>query len=128
MNYNGASPGLSLNGIGVQVTLTAPSKETFSPVAAGVAGKPKKIKISNPATVSVNLGPTTIGGANPTAFTITANTCTGALPSKPSNCTITMEFTPGSAVVGAQSATVGFSYTYGVNTGFVSIPISGAVK
>jgi len=128
VTYNGASPGLSLSGIGVEVTLNAPSKETFSPVAAGAAGKPKKIKISNPATVSVNLGPTSIGGNDPTAFTITANTCTRALPSKPSNCMITMEFTPKSGVVGAQSATVGFSYTYGANTSFVSIPISGTVK
>ena len=128
VTYNGANPAMSLNGIGVQVTLNAPSKETFSPVAAGRIGKPKKIKISNPATVSVNLGTTSIGGSDPTAFTITANTCTGALPSKPSNCTITMEFTPGSGVVGTQSATVGFSYTYGANTGIVSVPISGTVK
>jgi sugar lactone lactonase YvrE len=126
--YNGANPATSLNGIGVQVTLKAPSKETFSPVVAGATGTPKKITISNPATVSVNLGTTSIGGSNPTAFTITANTCTGPLPSSPSTCTIAMEFTPGSAVVGTQSATVGFSYTYGANTGIVSVPISGAVR
>ncbi len=128
VTYNGASPATSLNGIGVEVTLKAPSNETFSPVVAGATGTPKKITISNPATVSVNLGATSIGGSNPTAFTITANTCTGPLPSNPSTCTITMEFTPGSAVVGVQSATVGFSYTYGANTGFVSVPISGTVK
>ncbi len=54
--YNGASPAMSLSGTGIAVTLNAPSKETFSSVAAGATGKAKKIKISNPATVSVNLG------------------------------------------------------------------------
>jgi len=128
VTYNGANPATSLNGIGVQVTLNAPSKETFSPVVAGATGTPKKITISNPATVSVNLGATSIGGSNPAAFTITANTCTGPLPSNPSTCTITMEFTPAIGVVGVQSATVGFSYTYGANTGIVSVPISGTVR
>jgi len=119
---------MSLSGTGLAVTLKAPSKETFSPVAAGGTGKPKAIKISNPATVSVSLGTTTIGGTDPTAFTKTVNTCTGTLAAKPGNCTITMEFTPKSGATGAQSATVGFTYTYGANTGIVLVPISGTVK
>jgi len=127
VSYNGTSPKVSLSGTGIVVTLKAPSKETLSSVAAGGTGKPKAIKISNPATVSVTLGITSIGGSDPTAFTITANTCTGTLAAK-GNCTITMEFTPGSGATGAQSAKVGFSYTYGANTGVVSIPISGKVK
>ena len=128
VSYNGANPAVSLSGIGVEVTLKAPSKETFSPVAAGSIGKSKKIKISNPGTVSVSLGATSIGGSDPGAFTITANSCTGTLAAKPGSCTITMEFTPKSGATGAQSATVGFSYTYGANAGAVSIPISGTVK
>jgi len=128
VSYNGTSPAVSLSGIGVEVTLKAPSKETFSPVAAGSIGKSKKIKISNPGTVSVSLGATSISGSDPTAFTITANSCTSTLAAKPGNCTITMEFTPKSGATGAQSATVGFSYTYGANAGAVSIPISGTVK
>jgi sugar lactone lactonase YvrE len=128
VSYNGANPAVSLSGIGVEVTLKAPSKETFSPVAAGSIGKSKKIKISNPGTVSVSLGATSIGGSDPGAFTITANSCTGTLGAKPGSCTITMEFTPKSGATGAQSATVGFSYTYGANAGAVSIPISGTVK
>ncbi len=127
VSYNGTSPAVSLSGAGIAVTLKAPSKETFSPVAAGGTGKPKAIKISNPATVNLGLGVTSIADTDPTAFTITANTCTGTLAAK-GNCTITMEFTPGSGATGAQSATVGFSYTYGANTGVVSIPISGTVK
>ncbi len=125
--YNGTSPTVSLSGAGIAVTLKAPSKETFSPVAAGSTGKSKKIKLSNPATVSVSLGATSIGGIDPSAFTITDNGCTGTLAAK-GNCTITMEFTPKSGATGAQSATVGFSYTYGANAGAVSIPISGTVK
>jgi hypothetical protein len=39
-----------------------------------------------------------------------------------------MEFTPKSGATGVQSATVGFSYTYGTNDGLVSVPISGTVK
>jgi hypothetical protein len=128
VTYNGSSPAMSLNGTGIAVTLKAPSKESFSPVAAGTTGKPKRIKISNPATRSVNLDTTSIGGTDPGAFTITANTCTGTLAAKPGNCAITMEFTPGTGATGAQSATVGFSYTYGANNGSVSIPISGTVK
>ncbi|MGB3552772.1 MAG: choice-of-anchor D domain-containing protein, partial [Candidatus Binatus sp.] len=127
VTYNGASPTISLGGTGIAVTLKAPSKQTCSPVAAGGRGKPKKIKISNPATVSVSLGIASVDATDPTAFPITANSCTGALASK-GNCTITMEFTPGSSATGAQSATVGFGYTYGANTGVVSIPISGTVE
>src|SRR5208282_1396832 len=126
--YNGASPAMSLSGTGIAVTLKAPSKETFSPVAAGAVGKSKAIKISNPATVSVNLATTSVVGNDPGAFTITANTCTVTLAAKPANCTITMEFAPKSGATGTQSATVGFSYTYGANAGVVSIPISGTVK
>jgi hypothetical protein len=37
-----------------------------------------------------------------------------------------MEFTPKSGATGAQSPTV--RYTYGANTGIVSVPISGTVK
>jgi hypothetical protein len=128
VTYNGSRPTMNLNGTGIAVTLKAPSKESFSPVAAGTTGKPKRIKISNPATRSVNLDTTSIGGTDPGAFTITANTCTGTLAAKPGNCAITMEFTPGTGATGAQSATVGFSYTYGANNGSVSIPISGTVK
>ena len=65
VSYNGTSPAVSLSGTGIAVTLKAPSKETFSPVAAGGTGKPKAIKISNPATVSVSLGTTSIGGTDP---------------------------------------------------------------
>ncbi len=128
VTYNGASPAVSLNGTGIAVTLKAPSKEKFSSVAAGGTGKSKNIKISNPASVSVSPGATSVGGSDPSAFTITANSCTGTLAAKPGNCTITMEFTPKSGATGAQSATVGFSYTYGANTGAVSVPISGTVK
>ncbi len=77
--------------------------------------------------MSVSLGTTNISGNDPGAFTKTANTCTDTLAAK-GNCTITMEFTTGSGATGAQSATVGLSYTYGANTGAVSIPISGTVK
>ena len=128
VSYNGTNPAVSLSGTGIAVKLKAPSKETFSPVAAGGTGKPKAIKISNPATVGVSLGTISIAGTDPTAFTITDNSCTGTMGPKPGNCTIAMEFTPGSGATGAQSATVGFSYTYGANAGAVSIPISGTVK
>ena len=127
VSYNGANPTVSLSGTGIAVTLKAPSKETFSPVAAGGTGKSKKIKISNPTTVSVSAGATVIGGNDPSAFTITFNSCPGTIAAK-GFCTITMEFTPGSGATGAQSATLGFSYTYGANAGNVSIPISGTVK
>jgi len=127
VSYNGTSPAVSLSGTGIAVALKAPSKETFSPVAAGGTGKAKKIKFSNPATVSVSLGATSVGGDDPSSFTITDNSCTGPLAAK-DNCTITMEFTPGSGATGAQSATVGLSYTYGANDGSVSIPVSGKVK
>jgi hypothetical protein len=127
VTYNGTSPTMSLSGAGIAVTLKAPSKETFSSVAAGGTGKSKNIKISNPATVGVSLGTTSIGGSDPSAFTITANSCTGTLVAK-GNCTITMEFTPKSGATGGQSATVGFSYTYGANGGSLSVPISGTVK
>jgi len=128
VTYNGTSPKVSLSGTGIAVTLKAPSQEKFSSVAAGGTGKPKAIKISNPATVSVSLGTTSISGNDPGAFTKMANSCTGTLAAKPGNCTITMEFTPKSGATGAQSATVGFSYTYGANTGSVSVSISGTVK
>ncbi len=128
VSYNGTSPNVALAGNGIALTLTAPSRETFSSVAPGATGKPKTIKISNPGSVSVNLGTTSISGADPGAFKISAKTCAGTLARKPGSCTITMEFAPGSGATSVQSATVGFSYTYGANGGIVSIPISGTVK
>jgi hypothetical protein len=44
------------------------------------------------------------------------------------NCTIDVVFKPGSTASGAQSATLGFNYTYGANNGAVSIPLTGSVK
>src|SRR5208282_2823330 len=128
VTYNGLSPTMSLSGTGIAVTLKAAAKEKFSSVAAGGTGKAKNIKISNPASVSVSPGATSVGGSDPSSFTITANSCTGTLAAKPGNCTITMEFTPKSGATGGQSATVGFSYTYGANGGSLSVPISGTVK
>ena len=128
VTYNGSRPAVNLQGNGVAVTLTSPSREAFSSVAKGSTGKPKGMKIANPGTVGVSLGATTIGGTNSASFKITANTCTNTLARKPGSCTITMEFAPGSGATGTQSATVGFNYTYGANSGSVSIPISGTVK
>jgi len=128
VSYNGLSPKVTLVGNGIAVTLNAPSRETFSSVAAGSDGKPKTIRISNPATVSVDLGITSIGGTDPGAFKIMANTCTGTLARKPGSCAISIEFTPGGGATGMQSATVELRYTYGANEGSVSIPISGTVK
>ena len=112
---------------GIAVTLTAPSKETFPPVAAGTTGNPKTFAVSNSATVSVNLGTTIIGGNDPGAFTIAANTCIGKLAPK-RGCKIAIEFTPPPGATRAQSATVGFGYTYGANYGSVSVPLSGTVR
>jgi len=123
VSYNGISPAMNLSGTGLAVTLKAPSKEKFSSLEES-----KKIKISNPATVSVSLGATSLGGADGFCeFTITANTCTGTLAAK-GNCTITIEFLPKTPSCVGLPATVGFSYTYGANTGAVSVPISGTVK
>ncbi|MGO9697393.1 MAG: NHL repeat-containing protein [Mycobacterium sp.] len=125
VSYNGTNPTVSLSGDGIAVTLKAPSKQKFSSVVAGGTGKPAKLKISNPATVK--LGTTIVGGSDPADFTIASNTCTGTLSGK-GRCTITMEFTPKTGATGTQSATVGFSYTYGANGGDVSISLSGTVK
>ncbi len=123
VSYNGISPAMNLSGTGLAVTLKAPSKEKFSSLEES-----KKIKISNPATVSVSLGATSLGGDDGFCeFTITANTCTGTLAAK-GNCTITIEFLPKTPSCVGLPATVGFSYTYGANTGAVSVPISGTVK
>jgi len=123
VSYNGISPAMNLSGTGNAVTLKAPSKEKFSSLEES-----KKIKISNPATVSVSLGATSLGGADGFCeFTITDNTCTGTLAAK-GNCTITIEFLPKTPSCVGLPATVGFSYTYGANTGIVSVPISGTVK
>ncbi len=123
VSYNGASPAMNLSGTGLAVTLKAPSKEKFSSLEES-----KKIKISNPATVSVSLGATSLGGADGFCeFTITANTCTGTLAAK-GNCTITIEFLPKTPSCVGLPATVGFSYTYGANAGIVSVPLSGTVK
>ena len=97
VTYNGTSPAVALEGNGIAVILAAPVHEIFSPVTKGSTGKPKTIKISNPAAVSVDLGATNIGGTDPGAFKIRASTCTGTLVRKPGGCVITMEFTPVSA-------------------------------
>ena len=94
VNYNGASPAMSLSGTGIAVTLKAPKSESFTAVDAGVTGKAKNIELSNSSTVPVTLETAALGAPDPGSFTIASDGCSGQVLATKGKCTVAVEFAP----------------------------------
>ena len=122
--YNGISPSETLNGDGEAVTLKAPKSRSLAAAADGTIGKAKTITIKNDSGASVQLGAASLGSY----FTITADTCANAaLPSK-SDCVVTVAFAPIGGITGQQTGTLEYPFTYGLNSGSLSIGLKAKVK
>jgi hypothetical protein len=126
--YNGTSPEIELEGIGLAVALKAPKSESFAPESPGSIGTPKSIEISNPSTATVTLGTAMIGGSDPSSFKIASDQCSGLPLAPKGKCSVGMEFTPPGNASGTQSATLAVPFTYGANQDAVATNLTGKVK
>jgi hypothetical protein len=123
--YNGTSPSMVLEGTGVAVTLTAPSLKTLPSAAAGMISKAGSIIITNKSSVTVRLG---AASAIPD-FMITADTCANASVPARRHCVVMVKFTPAStSSVGVLNSKLSYDFTYGANSGVVSVMLDGTVK
>jgi hypothetical protein len=112
-NISGGQATVALNGTG-----TAPASIVLNPLALSFAATivnqttaAQNITISNTGGNPATLQTPVISGADPTDFTITANTC-GTTLAPSTGCTVSIAFTPTAA--GSRSAT--FSITDNVGT------------
>lgn len=69
---------------------------------AGMPGTPQDVTVTVEGTLPSTFGPATFSGADPTAFKVSANTCSGHTLSYGDTCTVTV--TPTASALGAQSA------------------------
>jgi hypothetical protein len=122
--YNGISPPEALNGVGIPAQLNAPALVTFSKVAAGSTGTPKKITIKNKSAAIIHLGPAS-AIAN---FKIAADGCANASLGHLAKCVVMVEFAPAGGTSGVLTSTLAYAFKYGVNNGGVSIKLQGKVK
>jgi hypothetical protein len=95
---------VSLQGTGTDIQLT-PTSLNFGNQPVGTTSLPKKITVSNKASVAVSVTGITIVGTNAGDFTET-NTC-GTSIAGGASCFITVKFTP--SATGSRSATVSIS-------------------
>jgi hypothetical protein len=60
---------------------------------------------------------------------ITADACAGiTLAPNNSKCVVTLEFAPAAGSSGILDGTLSYPFSYGTNSGTVSIPVKGKVK
>jgi hypothetical protein len=123
--YNGTSPSETLSGNGLAVTLSAPKSVTLPSTAAGTTGKAKKVTIKNTSDATVTVGAATLSGN----FIFAPDACTGAtLTPNTGKCVATLEFMPVAGSSGPLTGTLSYPFSYGTNSGNVSVPLKGKVK
>jgi len=99
---------------------------SFPLMVAGSASTPQVVTLTNNGTVPVTLGSIAIGGSNPSAFSITTNTCGSSLAVS-GNCAVTINFasattaTDTATLTIANSASTGGSATVAL-TGSAAVP------
>jgi hypothetical protein len=81
---------------------------TFPARVEGTSSGPKFITVTNTGTEAVSFSSVSIGGADPTSFTIASNTCVGAINAG-KTCKVGVEFKP--AVSGELTATLAITDT-----------------
>lgn len=128
VTYNGTTPAVTLKGNGTAVALTFPKSRGLGAATAGTAGKSSTLAIRNPSTVPVTFGSAILGGTNPASFSITSDKCSIEVLASRSTCDIVVQFTPGIAATGKQTATLSLGYSYGSNAGSVSTNLVGTSK
>jgi hypothetical protein len=116
------------NAVLVPITLTPPAPAfsanptsvTFAPRHIGTTSAPVTVTVTNTGGAPLTFGSVVIGGANPAAFKITTNTCTGSL-APGAQCSTSVTFKPGAD----KTLNAVLKYTDNAATSPQSIPLSG---
>lgn len=98
----------------VNPTATAPAailsalSLTFGNQPVSVTSAPQSVTVTNSGSANLifGSGAVTVSGANATDFTVSANTCSGAVIAPGATCSIMVAFTP--SIVGTESAALNF--------------------
>jgi hypothetical protein len=126
--YNGTSPTIALSGNAVAVTLSAPTSEGFPATTHGSTAKTThKITIRNLTTVPVKMGSISVG----TDFGFSGDTCSTAVLSAKTSCTVTAIFSPQNGTAPGQvdePLTYPFRWASGAFNNSVGIHLKGVVK
>ncbi|MEV0129160.1 choice-of-anchor D domain-containing protein [Dactylosporangium sp. NPDC050688] len=90
------------SGLGYQATDNWESRAQLGPQPAGQAGTPQDLTVAVNGTQPTTFGAAALSGANPGAFQISANTCSGRTLSYGETCTLSI--TPKVSALGEQTA------------------------
>lgn len=97
---------VALSGTGLQPHATAsPATVAFGGVRPGNSASPRTVTLTNDGNTTIHVSTATVTGSG--AFSIAANTCSGAVLGPGSACTLQVGFAPAS--LGAFSATLSFN-------------------
>ncbi len=123
--YNGGSVQVALVGTGLPAKANAPKSVDFGNAKVGQAGRTLKIKIANNDPITLQLG-----ARNPLTsnFTIVADGCSNQTLAPRSSCIVSLTFAPQTGVSGPVNDSLGYSYSYGVNTGVVTSKLVGHAR
>jgi hypothetical protein len=107
-NSNGAAGGtqtVSLSGTGTApvVALSTPGL-SFVNQLIGITSASQAVTVTNTGTGNLTFSAVTIGGANPSDYAKSADTCTGATVTPNNACTVSVTFTP--SATGSRSASL----------------------
>jgi hypothetical protein len=90
--------GLSGTAIAQVTSLTVnPTTKNYGSVKVGLTSVGQVFTVSNTGNVDLNIGTLSLGGTNPTAFSMSADTCSSATVAPGASCTVTVTFAPGSS-------------------------------
>lgn len=90
----------------VALTVTPPNYD-FTSIAAGASSPKETFTLSNSSSSSRNISTVTLGGVNPSDFSIQYDGCSGKMLSPSASCTVDAQFSPMSG--GAKSAALSIS-------------------
>ena len=104
-NYSSSVSGTTA--ITVAPVSFSPTSLTFSPQNIDVTSAPQTVTVTNTGTANLVFSKVTIGGANASDFTKSADTCAGATVTPNNTCAVSVTFTP--SATGSRSASLNFT-------------------
>ena len=105
-NAAGTPQTVSLSGTGLQPHATAsPAAVAFGGVRPGKSASPRTVTLTNDGNTTIHVSTATLTGSG--AFSVTANTCSGAALAPGGSCSVQVGFAPAS--LGSFTATISFS-------------------
>ncbi|HXH48546.1 MAG TPA: alpha/beta fold hydrolase [Terriglobia bacterium] len=113
-----------LSGLQLPVPTFLPTSITFAEQAVGTASAPESITLTNVGDASLSISGISLTGADPTDFSSSADTCSGATITPNGSCTVSVTFTP--SAIGTRTASLAITDNASTSPETVSLTGTGA--